>query len=50
MSKDFTARINPNSDRAAAWLALATSIDLSYTEAALIIGTLIIYQITGEAS
>lgn len=34
---------------AAAWLVLATNIDLSTTEAALVIGALVIYQIFGEA-
>lgn len=33
---------------AAAWLALATSVDLSYGAAALVIVALAVYQIIGE--
>ncbi len=35
---------------AVAWLALVTSIDLSYAGAAVAIAALAIYQISGEAS
>lgn len=33
---------------AAAWLALATAVDLSYGAAALVLAALAAYQITGE--
>ncbi len=33
---------------AGAWLALATSVDLSYGEAALVLLTLAIFQASGE--